>query len=104
MPIAPFSFGWSLMVPVVTLMVLDLVPERRGMASSMQACIGSLANGLVAGVIARTDLQLPKGRWRFRTLSDDGVRVLVDGKPVIERLSEEQGRALVAKREWAGSK
>jgi hypothetical protein len=27
-----------------------------------------------------------------------------DGKPVIERLSEEQGRALVAKREWAGSK
>ena len=40
------------MVPVVTLMVLDLVPERRGMASSLQACIGSLANGLVAGVIA----------------------------------------------------
>jgi len=40
------------MVPVVTLMVLDLVPERRGMASSFQACIGSLANGLVAGVIA----------------------------------------------------
>jgi parallel beta-helix repeat protein len=36
------------------------------------------------GLIARTDLKLPKGRWRFRTLSDDGVRVLVDGKPVIE--------------------
>jgi DHA1 family bicyclomycin/chloramphenicol resistance-like MFS transporter len=51
-PIAIFSFGWALMVPVVTLMVLDLVPERRGMASSVQACIGSLANGLVAGVIA----------------------------------------------------
>ena len=47
-----FSFGWALMVPVVTLMVLDLVPERRGMASSVQASIGSLANGLVAGVIA----------------------------------------------------
>ena len=28
-----FSFGWALMVPVVTLLVLDLVPERRGMAS-----------------------------------------------------------------------
>ena len=40
------------MVPVVTLMVLDLVPERRGMASSCQAFIGSMANGLVAGVIA----------------------------------------------------
>jgi len=32
--------------------VLDLVPQRRGLASSMQACVGSLANGLVAGVIA----------------------------------------------------
>ncbi len=51
-PIAVFSFGWALMVPVVTLMVLDLVPERRGMASSFQACIGSLANGVVAGVVA----------------------------------------------------
>jgi DHA1 family bicyclomycin/chloramphenicol resistance-like MFS transporter len=51
-PIAIFAFGWALMVPVVTLMVLDLVPERRGMASSFQACIGSLANGIVAGVIA----------------------------------------------------
>jgi DHA1 family bicyclomycin/chloramphenicol resistance-like MFS transporter len=52
LPIAVFAFGWSLMVPVVTLMVLDLAPERRGMASSLQACIGSAANGLVAGLIA----------------------------------------------------
>jgi DHA1 family bicyclomycin/chloramphenicol resistance-like MFS transporter len=47
-----FAFGWALMVPVVTLLVLDLVPERRGMASSLQACIGSLANAMVAGVVA----------------------------------------------------
>ncbi|MNV64251.1 hypothetical protein D3C71_1568820 [compost metagenome] len=40
------------MVPVVTLLVLDLYPERRGMASSMQAFVGSTANGVVAGVIA----------------------------------------------------
>ena len=52
LPLGVYAFGWALMVPVVTLMVLDLVPERRGMASSFQACIGSLANGLVAGVIA----------------------------------------------------
>jgi len=52
LPIGVFSFGWALMVPVVTLLVLDLHPERRGMASSLQACIGSTANGLVAGVIA----------------------------------------------------
>ncbi len=46
-----FSFGWALMVPVVTLLVLDQAPERRGMASSLQACIGSAANGLVAGLL-----------------------------------------------------
>jgi MFS transporter, DHA1 family, multidrug resistance protein len=51
-PIGVFSFGWALMVPVVTLMVLDLFPERRGMASSLQAVIGSVANGIVAGVVA----------------------------------------------------
>jgi MFS transporter, DHA1 family, multidrug resistance protein len=51
-PIAAFSFGWALMVPVVTLLVLDLYPARRGMASSLQAVIGSTANGIVAGVIA----------------------------------------------------
>ena len=52
LPIALFAFGWALMVPVVTLLVLDLYPERRGMASSLQAFVGSTANGLVAGVIA----------------------------------------------------
>ncbi len=51
-PVAVFSFGWALMVPVVTLLVLDLHPARRGMASSLQSFIGSTANGLVAGVIA----------------------------------------------------
>jgi DHA1 family bicyclomycin/chloramphenicol resistance-like MFS transporter len=51
-PIGLFAFGWALMVPVVTLMVLDLVPERRGMASSLQAFVGSTANALVAGVVS----------------------------------------------------
>jgi DHA1 family bicyclomycin/chloramphenicol resistance-like MFS transporter len=58
-PIAVFSFGWATMVPVVTLMVLDLVPERRGMASSFQACLGSLANALVAGVVAPLVMHSP---------------------------------------------
>jgi len=43
----------------VTLMVLDLVPERRGMASSVQACIGSLANAAVAGVVAPLVMHSP---------------------------------------------
>ncbi len=51
-PISIFSFGWAMMVPVVTLLVLDLHPMRRGMASSLQSFIGSTANGLVAGLIA----------------------------------------------------
>jgi DHA1 family bicyclomycin/chloramphenicol resistance-like MFS transporter len=52
LPIAVFGFGWALMVPVVTLLVLDLHPDRRGLASSLQAVIGSTANGVVAGVVA----------------------------------------------------
>jgi DHA1 family bicyclomycin/chloramphenicol resistance-like MFS transporter len=51
-PIGVFALGWALMVPVVTLLVLDLYPMRRGMASSLQMCVGSTANGIVAGVIS----------------------------------------------------
>jgi MFS transporter, DHA1 family, multidrug resistance protein len=51
-PIGIFAFGWALMVPVVTLLVLDLHPQRRGMASSLQMFVGSSANGLVAGVVS----------------------------------------------------
>ena len=35
-------------------------------------------------MVARTRLPLAKGTWELQTLSDDGVRVSVDGKPVIE--------------------
>jgi DHA1 family bicyclomycin/chloramphenicol resistance-like MFS transporter len=51
-PLVIFSLGWALMVPVVTLLVLDLHPERRGMASSLQMFVSSTANGLVAGVVS----------------------------------------------------
>ena len=50
-PIAFFAFGWALVMPAVTLMVLDEAPERRGMASSLQACIASIANAVVAGLL-----------------------------------------------------
>jgi hypothetical protein len=36
------------------------------------------------GMVARTRLPLAKGAWEFTTLSDDGIRVSVNGKPVIE--------------------
>ena len=50
-PIALFGFGWALNLGVVTVMLLDRFPARRGMASSLQAGIASAANGLVAGAI-----------------------------------------------------
>ncbi len=47
-----YAFGWALMVPAVTLLVLDLHPARRGMASSLQMFVGSGTNAITAGVIA----------------------------------------------------
>ena len=52
LPIGLFGFGWAMTMPVVTLMMLDLHPARRGMASSLQMFVGATANGLVAGVIS----------------------------------------------------
>jgi len=52
LPLMVYAFGWALMVPVVTLLVLDLHPSRRGMASSLQMFVGSGANAITAGVIA----------------------------------------------------
>ncbi|MGA1328328.1 MAG: Bcr/CflA family drug resistance efflux transporter, partial [Rubrivivax sp.] len=50
-PVSVYSFGWALVVPVVTLTLLDMVPQRRGMASSVQAFLGAVTNGVVAGVL-----------------------------------------------------
>jgi hypothetical protein len=36
------------------------------------------------GLVARTTLPLTAGKWRFATLSDDGVRVSVDGRVLID--------------------
>ena len=35
-------------------------------------------------MIARTQLPLSAGTWEFRTLSDDGVRVMVDSELIID--------------------
>ncbi|HPF12735.1 MAG TPA: right-handed parallel beta-helix repeat-containing protein [Planctomycetota bacterium] len=37
------------------------------------------------GVLAETDWVLPAGQWRLETLSDDGIRVYVDGALLIDR-------------------
>jgi DHA1 family bicyclomycin/chloramphenicol resistance-like MFS transporter len=51
-PLWFIAFGWSLLMPSVTLLVLDEFPSRRGMASSLQGFVGSAFNGLVAGAVA----------------------------------------------------
>jgi len=52
LPVTLYAFGWSLMTPLVTVMLLDLSPQRRGLASSLQTGLGAAINGIVAGVIA----------------------------------------------------
>jgi parallel beta-helix repeat protein len=36
------------------------------------------------GIIATTSLPLGKGKWKIATLSDDGVRVIADGRTILE--------------------
>lgn len=36
-------------------------------------------------VIAETEIALPEGTWKLSTLSDDGIRVFVNGEVVLER-------------------
>jgi MFS transporter, DHA1 family, multidrug resistance protein len=50
-PVALYALGWSLLTPVITVLVLDQVPERRGMASSVQASLSSFSQALVAGAL-----------------------------------------------------
>jgi DHA1 family bicyclomycin/chloramphenicol resistance-like MFS transporter len=52
LPVTLYAFGWSLMTPLVTVMLLDLAPQRRGLASSLQTGLGAAINAAVAGVVA----------------------------------------------------
>jgi MFS transporter, DHA1 family, multidrug resistance protein len=60
-PIGLFAFGWALITPAITLMVLDMFADRRGMASSLQICVSSAFNGLTAGVLAPIAMQSTLG-------------------------------------------
>ena len=51
-PVFLIAFGWSLLTPCITLMVLDLFPKRLGMASSLQAFFAGLSNAITAGIVA----------------------------------------------------
>lgn len=70
-------------VDAVQLNQLDLA-FGNGSPASVDATLGVRARDRF-GLVAQTEIALPPGRWRVRTLSDDGVRVFVDGAMVIER-------------------
>ena len=53
LPVTIYTFGFALMVPVVTIQGLDLLPEHKGLASSLQGFTQVLFFALVAGVVAR---------------------------------------------------
>ena len=52
LPLALYGIGTSLSMPCLTLMALDLFPERRGLAASCQAFVQSGGNAVVTAVLA----------------------------------------------------
>jgi DHA1 family bicyclomycin/chloramphenicol resistance-like MFS transporter len=52
LPIAVFTLGSSLAMPSLTLLLLDLFPTMRGLASSLQGFVQFTCGGFVAGTIA----------------------------------------------------
>ena len=52
LPMALFTLGSSLMAPSVTLLLLDLFPRMRGLASSLHGFVQFAFSGVVAGTIA----------------------------------------------------
>ena len=52
LPMTVFTLGSSLMAPSVTLLLLDLFPRMRGLASSLHGFVQFAFSGVVAGTIA----------------------------------------------------
>ena len=52
LPITVVTLGSSLMMPTITLLLLELFPAMRGLASSLQGFVQFAFSGLVAGTIA----------------------------------------------------
>jgi hypothetical protein len=63
-----FSYGWG-------------GPSEQKLSSELTA---AKLGGDHFGMIAKTRLPLSTGRWEFAALSDDGIRVAVDGQAVID--------------------
>lgn len=51
LPMSGLAFGIALVFPILTIALLDLYPQIRGTASSMQAFISLSANAVIAGLL-----------------------------------------------------
>ena len=52
LPLPLYTFGFALLAPVATIQCLDLLPTRKGLASSLQGFFQTLMFALIAGVVA----------------------------------------------------
>jgi DHA1 family bicyclomycin/chloramphenicol resistance-like MFS transporter len=52
LPIMIYTVGIALIMPSVTLTLLDYFPHNRGMAASLQNCIATLLNAAIAGLLS----------------------------------------------------
>jgi len=52
MPISFYTFGCALVAPILTIESLDIFPERRGMASSLQGFLQVIVFAFISGVVA----------------------------------------------------
>jgi hypothetical protein len=71
----------------ITLDSLDLVFGTSGPRDAIDVPLPAAIAGVGAdsfGTVASTRVELPPGKWRLRTRSDDGIRVWLDGALVID--------------------
>jgi MFS transporter, DHA1 family, multidrug resistance protein len=52
LPMVVSAFGIALIFPILTIAVLDMYPNQRGTASSMQAFVGLSSNAFIAGLLS----------------------------------------------------
>jgi len=67
-PALDFAYGWG-------------GPKDQALGEGVR---GRGPGGDRFGMLARTRLHLPRGEWRIGTISDDGIRVRVGGRVVLE--------------------
>ena len=72
-PLFFYTFGMSMVAPGVTLLVLDLFPNIRGIVASCQSFTLTMLGALVAGVIApalsHSPLSLAAGQLLFSLIA-----------------------------------